>query len=123
MPKVKEPTCISFHIDPSPHYPDDYPLKDNYYRRLIKAGDKVRCWMPMGSGAKDLRRHFVEGIIEEIDGILWIRVLRRYTTTHGYEPVEIQGPFRLIHNFINRCYAVAIIDEENSQKLEPIKKS
>lgn len=124
MSKTNEPTCVSFHVDPSPHYPDDYPVKDNYYHRVIKAGDKIRFWLSHGQGIRaNIRTNFFEGVIEEIGGILWVHVQQRYTSSHGYEPVEIQGPFRLINNFINRCYAVVIIDEENTQKLKPIKKS
>lgn len=119
----KEPSIVEYHVDPSPHYPDDYPAKDNYYYHVIKAGDKVRFCLSNGSAiSKHIRTNFLEGVVEEINNILWIRVLRYYTSTNGYEPIENQGPYKLINNFVNRCYTIIIIDANNEKEFKPIKK-
>ena len=117
------PLGTNFYVDPSPHYPDDYPVKDSWYHRVIKAGDKIRAWCAGGQAMrKFIRTNFIEGVVEEIDGILWVRVLRYYKSDREYDEKIPEGPYKLINNFINRCYTVVIIDANNEEELRPIKK-
>lgn len=117
------PLNTVYHIDSSPYYPDNYPVKDNYYHRVIKSGDKIRATLTCGGSLiKALATNFVEGQVEEKDGILWVHILRHYKSDTGYEEMKNQASYKLINNFINRGYAVAIIDADNEKKLTPVKK-
>lgn len=106
---LDKPFWHSVTVDPSPHLKDTDEAKD-IYLQVIKAGDRIKCWLI------HCKQDWVEGYVEEIDGILWVRVC-----AHRYKkkPDEIfpeneQPRYKLINNFINRCYYVAKIDNDGN---------
>lgn len=105
MKTTKNKDCISFHVDPSPHLPKDAIVKD-VYGNVVKEGDKVLL---------TLKPSWAEGYVEKKDGVLYVRVISAYNEIEGVRDFygEKQKSYELINNFINRCYTVRILNQED----------